>query len=246
MRRGKFVVVDGIDGVGKGVFLQGLVEAAVDDGKKMYDVHRFWLNHGYHPPLSEIVGNCDVVVTSEPTFVGVGKYIREELTAKNDRQYSPHVEAEAHALDRHILYEQLLLPLLDKGIDVFQSRSFSSSLVYQRQRALDEGRDLHMREILEIPGNAFCYAHPMDFLIVPTIADVGEAVRRSVSRKKNDQSQFENFSFQLKIKPHYESKEFRQAFERIGVSITYMDAGKTVEFSKQQAKTFYKEKLRGK
>lgn len=265
--RGKFVVIDGIDGVGKGVFLDTLVEEAKKSGKRVLDVNRFWkgfnkhphlskmLGHfgikvpkweykpDYHPNIEKIIGNYDVIVTSEETFVGIGCYIREEMTAKNHRKYSPEVTAEAYALDRHILYQQLILPAREAGIDVYQSRSFSTSIVYQRQSALDEGREFEVEKILAIPGNAFCIQHPMDYLLVPTINNVGEAIRRAQSRDKQDDCIFENLEFQLKLKANYESAEFRAVFEKIGVPVIYMDAGKTIEHSEKQAREFYQKHL---
>lgn len=244
MARGKFVVVDGIDGVGKGVFLDTFVDEAKKEGRRVFDVHEFWREHDFHPPVSELINQFDVIVTSEPTFVGIGRYIREELIAKNERHYSPEAIAEAYALDRRILYQQLLLPVLDAGIDVYQSRSFSTSLVYQRQSALDEGRDFSIREILSIPGNVFCYSHPMDYLVIPTIVNVEEALHRSQQREKDDNCMFENLAFQLKIKAHYESNVFRMVFMEVGTEVVYLDAGRTLEFSKQQAKDFFQQKLR--
>ncbi len=243
-KKGRFVVIDGIDGVGKGVFLNTLVEEAKKSGKRVFDVHDYWKEHDYHPPVNLIIGNHDVIVTSEPTYVGMGKLIRTELIAKNGRHYSPEAVAEAYALDRHILYQQLLLPVLETGIDVYQSRSFSTSIVYQRQSALDEGREFNVQEILSIPGNAFCCRRPMDYLIVPTITDVQEALKRAGEREKDDNCKFENLAFQLKIKEHYESREFRLLFTEMGVELIYMDAGKSIEFSRQQAKDFYGLKLR--
>ncbi len=249
MTRGKFVVVDGIDGVGKGVFLDEFVKCAKRDGKRVFDVEtQFWKEHDFHPDIAIMGDLYEVIVTSEPTFIGVGKLIRDEFTAKNGREYSPHVVMEAFALDRRMLYEQLVLPALEQGIDVYQSRSFSTSLVYQSQMMLDKkligSIPWAMQHILKIPGNAFCYKNLMDFLVVPTIHDVDEALRRAHSRGKQDNSVFENLEFQLKVKKHYESSEFKEVFERINVPITYLDAGKTVEFSQEQAQEFYNQHLR--
>ena len=144
MTRGKFIVVDGLDGCGKGVIIDTLVEEAKKDGKRVYDVHDFWDENDFHPDPKNIIGNYDIILTSEPTFVGVGKVVRDELIAKNGRKYSPEVVAGGYSLDRWILYQQLLLPVLEAGIDVYQSRSLSTSIVYQRQMALDLGREFGM------------------------------------------------------------------------------------------------------
>ena len=138
----------------------------------------------------------------------------------------------------------MLIPLREAGIDIYQSRSLSTSIVYQRQSALNEGRDFSIEQILTIPGNAFCHAHPFDHLIIPTIVNVQEALRRAQHREKDDNCKFENLEFQLKIKPQYESLEFRQVFEKVGTKVTYQDAGKTIEFSQQQAREFYSQHLR--
>jgi len=241
---GKFVVIDGIDGIGKGVFLSALVEEAKKQGLRIFDLHEFWKTNNFHPDPQEIIGNYELVITSEPTFIGIGKVIREELITKNNRHYSPEAVAQAYALDRMILYQQLLLPLLKAGIHVFQSRSFSTSIVYQRQSALDEGREFSSSEIMSIPGNAFCAQFPPDFLLIPTIKDVQEAVRRAETRDKDDNCEFENLDFQLKIKEHYESKEFQELFAHLGTKLVYLDAGKTLEYSQQQAQDFYQKNFK--
>jgi len=236
---GKFVVVDGIDGIGKGVFLSALVEEAKKNGLRVFDVHEFWKEHDFHPDPQELIGNYDLVITSEPTFIGIGKVIREEFISRNNRHYSTEAIAQAYALDRMTLYQQLLIPLLKAGLHVFQSRSFSTSIIYQRQSALDEGREFSISEIMSIPGNAFCSRFPPDFLLIPTIKDVQEAVRRAEARDKDDNCEFENLAFQLKIKAHYESKEFQELFANLGTELIYLDAGQTLEFSQQQAQEFY-------
>ena len=244
MERGKFIVVDGLDGCGKGVIIDTFVEEAIKEGKRVFDVHKFWNENDFHPNPKEIIGEYDIILTSEPTFVGAGRVVRDELIAKNGRKYSPETVAGGYSLDRHILYEQLLLPVLEAGIDVYQSRSFSTSIVYQQQTALDLGREFSMDEIMKLPGNAFCYEHPMDFMIVPTIEDVSEVIRRLDGRDKDDNCEFENLEFQLKLKKQYDSSEFREVFERKGVKLVSMDVGGTLEYSKEQAREFYRVFLR--
>src|SRR3989338_7558103 len=233
-KRGKLVVFDGLDGAGKGKFLEALAEEARKSGKRIFDVHQFWAEHNFHPSPYDIIGNYDVILTSEPTFVGIGKYIRNEIIAKNGRDYHPVVHAEAYALDRRILYQQLLLPVLEAGVDVYQSRSFSTSVVYQLQMALDQKLECDIDQIMAIPGNSFCASHPMDFLVVPAIDDVNEAMKRLEGRDKNDRCEFENFDFQTKLRLHYHSEPFKALFAGLGVPLIYMDANQSVEFSQQQ------------
>ncbi len=243
MKRGRFIVIDGLDGVGKGVFIRALMDAAKKDGKRIFNFHNFWRSHDHLPNVHDIIGNFDIAITAEPTFCGIGRYIRTELTAKNERSYSAEAIAHAYALDRHILYEKIILPLLEAGIDIYQSRSFSTSIVYQRQQALEQGKQFDAQQILSIPGNAFCHKHPMDFLLIPTINNVQQVMDRLRDREKQDNCEFENIDFQLKVKEHYESEEFKNIFESIGVNVVYLDAGKTVEYSQQQATNFYHKHL---
>ena len=244
MNRGKFVVVDGLDGVGKGVFIQTFAEEARKEGKRVFDVAKFWKEHNFHPPIKEIIGKYDVILTAEPTFCGAGRYIREELVAKNSRDYSPQVVAETYAVDRRMLYEVLILPMLENGIDVYQSRSFATSIVYQKQSALDQNMSFSHVDILSIPGNAFCYNNPMNFLVIPTIINVEEVMKRLEHREKQDHCKFENLSFQLKAKQHYESNWFKEIFRAKGIPLVYMNAAVSLEFSKQQAREFYEKYLR--
>ncbi len=243
-KRGKFVVIDGLDGVGKGVFLKSLMNEARKDQKRVFNFHDFWRSHDHLPNVKDLIGKFDLVITAEPTFCGVGRYIRTELTAKNNRNYSANSIAHAYALDRMILYQKVILPLLEAGIDVYQSRSFSTSLVYQRQHALNQGKVFDADEILSIPGNAFCYNHPMDYLIIPTINNVQQVMSRLEEREKQDNCEYEEVDFQVKIKEHYESEDFRKIFTDKGVKVIYMDAGKTVEYSQQQAIDFYHHHLK--
>jgi len=242
MKKGRFVVFDGLDGVGKAVFINECIEEAKKEGRKVFDIHDFWKVKSHHPSFDQLADQ-EVIIISEPTFVNIGKQIREELIAKNGRDYSPQAVAEAYALDRRILYEMVILPALDRGIDVFQSRSISTTIIYQRQSALDRGEEFSVKDILAIPGNAFCMKYLMDFLIILTIKDVEQALKRFSEREKDDNCSFENLEFQLKIKKQYESDEFRKIFEDKGVKVIYLDAGKSLEFSKEQAREFYRMNL---
>lgn len=242
-QKGRFIVVDGLDGIGKSIFLNTLKEESEQRGKKVLDIEPFWKEYNNYPALDDIIGNYHAVLTCEPTFCGVGRIIREELIQK-EKNYSVQLIAKAFAADRQKLYQKLILPLLKSGIDIYQSRSLATSLVFQRQTALNQGQTLTMEDILQIPGNAFCYRHPMDFLIIPTIDTVEEVIKRLTERKdKVDNCIFETFEFQRKLKEVYESAGFQNIFERNGTTIIYMDAGKTIEFSRQQMRNFYKEYL---
>ncbi len=245
-KRGKFIVIDGLDGVGKGVFLKTFVKCAEEENKIVFDVDNFWKKNNKNPKIEELmISKTDIIITSEPTYMGIGKYIRDELISNNSEvKYSSQTIAEAYALDRRILYENLIVPALETGIDVYQSRSLSSSIVYQRQSAIDEGQHFDVKDILSIPGNKFCYENPMDYLLIPTIKNVKELNLRLENREKRDDCIFENLEFQLKLKEQYESDDFKKIFELKGVKVIYLDAGKSLKHSECLAEEFYKNNLK--
>jgi len=243
MKRGKFVVVDGLDGVGKGVFLDVFVEEAQKDGKRVFDVDAYEIKYDCLPSPDLIIGSYEVIKTSEPNYSGRGKVIRNDFNKKGSA-CSAEFMAKEYACCRKELYQHLLIPIREAGIDLYQSRSLSTSVVFQRQQAIDEGRIFSIAEILSIPENKFCADYPMDILVVPIIDDAAKVVPRFENRDKKDDCRYENLDFQLKIKPHFESQEFKELFAVLGVKLVYLDAGVSVEYSQQQAREFYQQNLK--
>lgn len=245
MTKGIFAVIDGLDGTGKGVITDTWILEAISEGKRVFQVDNFWKKNNYHPSLKSILGKFDILITYEPTNVGPGRFLRKEMIAKNGREYSAKATAMAYALDRQILYENLLLPILEAGIDVYQSRSFSTSMIYQVEQAKKRNETLDLKEILTLPGNDFCSRQEnlMDYLIIPTISNVDEAITRTEEREKQDNCIFENRNFQSDLNSHYKSKWFREWFESRGVIVKEIDVSGEIEFTQEQAKEFYYEHL---
>lgn len=247
---GTFTVVDGLDGVGKGVILEGIVAEFEKKGARVFSLDHYWRSNRYHPDFDKkckteaylSLEDFDVLLSSEPTYTQVGLAIREEVIANNERQYSAKQTAELYAVDRLILHKRVLLPALAAGKHVLQSRSVSTSLVYQPSQNLSPGeRAISIKEILRLEGNRFCLDNGPNLLLIPTIADVEESMRRLVQREKKDDAKFENLEFQLKIKPLYESTLLRWIFEGKGTKVCYLDAGISIEETKRQAVAIYKE-----
>ncbi len=232
-KKGIFVVIDGLDGIGKGVCLDVLKQEALGSGLKVFDLNEYWETKNKIPLLEEI-GEVDLLVTSEPTYQGIGKYIREVLTCRDEKPFSTSVIAQAYSLDRAILYERLILPALKEGISVFQSRSVSTSIAYQKLTGEKEGVDLNF--ILNLPGNKLALENPPDYLIIPTIKNVEEVIKRLNNREKEDNCLFENLEFQLEVKKEYESIEFKEIFESRETTILSVDVGKTLEHSIEETK----------
>lgn len=243
---GTFTVVDGLDGVGKGVVIEGIVEDLARQGRRVFSLDQWWTNnhflpefngdnlvnrHAYHP-----LDSFDVLISSEPTYGQIGQAIREEVIRDNGREYSARFTAQLYAADRFILHKRVLLPALAAGKHVIQSRSVSTSLVYQSRQKLAEGEaPLSMEEIIAMEGNRFCLDNGPNLLIIPTITDVQAVIDRLASREKKDHAQFENLRFQLDVKPLYEGAILREIFEKYGTAVRYIDAGISIEESKRQA-----------
>jgi len=245
---GFFTIIDGLDGVGKGEVLNAIVEHLENKKYRVFDLHDYWNEHNLHPdfinpifkgkpnPYYVPMDSFDVIVSSEPTYAIVGLAIRNELIAKNNRDYSARATADGYSLDRLILYKRVILPALEAGKTIIQSRSVSSSIVYQStQSTVQEEIPLTIDEIIKLEGNNFALENAPDLFIIPTIKDVEQIMKRLDARDKKDDAVFENLDFQLKLKPLYESDQLRDIFESRGTIVKYLDAGISIEETRKQA-----------
>jgi len=241
---GLFVMIDGLDGVGKDTIMEALKHMLIDKGKSVFELKSYWSNYGFHPELKDFV-TSDVVMSSEPTSVGIGSAIRREIIANHTgRQYSARATANAYALDRLVLYKRVLLPALAVGKWITQSRGVSTSLAYQPLQAQTQQDSLPLEEVMALEGNVLALENAPDLLIIPTVADVDELARRLASRQKKDDAIFENVPFQKQLKLVYESDSFRELFEKRGTIVRYFDAGVSVEHSRSEAVRILEEFLR--
>ena len=204
MLRGKFIVIDGLDGIGKSVVLDSIVDyLRKDKGQRVLDLHEYWNEYGFHPDFNnpEFNGQAnkyyislddyDVIYSSEPTHVGIGKVIRQEVIAQNGRFYHANLTAECYSTDRLILYKRVILPALNAGKTVIQSRSVSTSIVYQPiQSDLQKEDSLSIKEVLNLQGNKLALDNAPNLLIIPTIKDVSILFERLAGRAKDDNCNF--------------------------------------------------------
>lgn len=240
---GKFAIIDGLDGIGKGVIIGALVDYERNRGKKIFDLEEYWREHKEHPEPHELKG-YDVVVSAEPTRAGTGNDIRKEMVADNQRDYSARLVANAFSINRMVLYKRIILPALAYGMTVIQSRSVVSSMTYQVVQAEEEGnKDVTLDFILGMEGNQFCLNHPPHLLIIPTIKNVQEVIERLAKREKKDHAIYENLRFQLKLKERYEDKQLREFFESKGTMVRYLDAAISIESTKEQVIKIWEEFL---
>jgi len=243
---GSQTIFDGLDGVGKGVFAKAIIEEIKKTSLKFFDIHAYWSKYGRHPTINELSA-YDVVYLSEPTFhVPSGSMIREELILKENRnKYSAEEIAQAYALDRSILYEKVILPARKKGVHILQSRSVVSSLMYQPLQArLNNEKKITFNYVKNLPGNKKALKNPPTLLVIPTINSIDDIIERLNKRSKKDNAIFENYEFQLKLKPYFESKKIRKLFEKKGTIVIYPDAGVSIDYSREQAKNIWEEYIK--
>ena len=110
MPRGKFLVLEGIDGCGKGTQLKLLVKYLESNGKKVY-------------------------VTEEPSKLGLRRQIKEALANHNIN--SGAMDALLFAADRELHCEAEIVPNLRTHDFVISDRYYHSSYAYQVVQGMD-------------------------------------------------------------------------------------------------------------
>ncbi len=250
-KRGNLTVLEGLDGIGKGLVQKTILEfegkrggkrtlptdfsGSLRDFEVLFEENK---NLSNAPPGEYILDCC------EPTYWGVGKAIRQEIIANNTRNYPSEIKIQAYSLDRLILMRKCIIPFLEHGQDVIESRNFVSTLCYQSLEALEEGSSIEdvRNRILKHPGSQIELEYAPDLLIISTINDVSELIKRLQNREKKDECEFENLNFQRKLKPFYEDSWIKELFEKHGTRVAYLDAGISEEATKEQAIEIYENK----
>jgi dTMP kinase len=207
----KFIMVDGLDGSGKGVVIDSLKEWAVKKKLNVIDLREYWKTKEGFPDII----NYDVVISAEPTFTGWGKKLREDLIRTGSKASKEEI-AEAYSKDRKDLYKNIIIPALKQNKFIFQERGIVSSLVYQSVQGIP------VDDLLALEGNRFCLDYPPDLLII-TVVNPEVVMERLENRKKKDNSMFEKLEFQKNIKSVYESSWLKQIFEKKGTKVIYLD-----------------------
>jgi dTMP kinase len=216
MKKGKFVMIDGLDGSGKGTAVNALKENAIDLGKKVLDLREYWETQEGFPNISDY----DVIVSAEPTFTHIGKKIRDVMI-KNGSIYTPEEIAIAYSEDRFELYNKIIVPAINSGKDVYQERGVITSLVYQPKMK----PSYQLEKVMNLPGNKFCLDYPPNLLLITTV-DPETAMERLGKRTKKDDAIFEKLEFQKKIQEIYREQWLRDIFESKGTKVSYIDTNK--------------------
>ena len=166
--KGKFIVIEGIDGSGKTTQINQLSK---------------WING-----TDLIPKNNQLVITREPGGTELGKAIRT-LLLNTSREINPDSVAELllYAADRAQHVNQIIRPSLNKGDWVISDRFCGSTLAYQGY-----GRNLDMKLIKDLEIIATQGIYP-DITFLLDIS-VDESIKRRSSRK-NDRIEQEGREF---------------------------------------------------
>ncbi|MBI2144999.1 hypothetical protein HYU18_01615 [Candidatus Woesearchaeota archaeon] len=230
MLKNRFVMVDGLDGSGKGAIVDALQEWAEGKGMKVLDLRSYCREKGTFPENDELL-QYDAIVSAEPTFCHIGKAIREEMIRATERTYSATSIAQAFALDREILYKRVIIPAIKAGKYIFQERGISSSLVYQPVQ-----EHIQLSELIKMNGNRTAMQFAPALLIIAVVRPE-TVVKRLGIREKKDNSIFDTLEFQRNIDSRFRSDWLSQLFAQHGSKIIYMDTDepKTMEQTQSEA-----------
>lgn len=224
-----FIIIDGIDGSGKTTVMRAWADYFVQQGKTVFDLKQYWLEHKKHPEYDEIK-NHDVIVSYEPTNVWIGTAIRQEMI-KGGNDYSAFSIAQAYALDRLILYKKLIVPALNKGKTIIQDRGVSTSLCYQPL----QGKNITMEEIAKIEGNQFALKHAPNHLIVADVLPEIAIQRLTQRTEKQDKAIFEKKEFLEKAREQFLNPDYQKYFINHGTKIHVLDCNEKIDIMKQKA-----------
>lgn len=237
-KKGALVIVDGLDGSGKGTIVYYLGIWARRHKLKVLDLRQY--GHQYHSlPDPADLEKYDVILSAEPTYSLIGRAIREELIKDNKRDYSAHATAQAFALDRYILYQRIIIPALKRGMIIFQERGVTTSIAYQPLQA----EPIYLPEILSYEGNKLALKYRPDLLIITKLPAQLVINRLNNRLAKRDDAIFENLPFLKKAARYFNSAWFRKIFEKEGSQVVYVDASKDIEHGVNQALKYWKEFL---
>ena len=236
MSKAKFLMVDGLDGSGKGTIIEAVKKFCEDSKLTILNLKEYCLEHISYPTTEEIAKH-DVILSHEPSYSFIGRAIREELIDKA-KDYSALSMTHAFALDREILYKKVIIPAIRLDKIIIQERGIITSVVYQPVQ-----ERIQLNEIIHLPGNKLALQHAPNLLVITKVTPE-VAVNRNMG--KNEVSTvFENLFFQRKIEERYNSEWLKSLFERFGTDVRYIDTNppKGIEEIQKEAIELWKNLL---
>lgn len=222
-----FIMLDGIDGSGKSTILEVWKNYLTAQGNAVFDLKHYWQTQKKYPPYQEL-RSYDFIFSCEPTYAPVGELIRKELV-RDGADYPLLAIAEAYSLDRLILYQQIIIPLLEEDKCVIQDRGVSSSLAYQTVSG-----EFTLEEIADLPGNKLALQHRPDFLVLARVKPETAMQRLAARTTKKDNVIFEKLEFQTKLAEIFESPNFQNMFLKRGAKIFNLPAEEKIDIMEKE------------
>jgi len=234
----KFVIIEGIDGAGKGVVSDALMDFLSSEGFRILDLRKE--NADLTRKDSGFFKKYDVILTCEPTYFSAGLELREKML-KNLPKYTARQVAEKFAEDRDALYSKVLLPALENGLIIVQDRSVVSSFVYQVNQAAGSKENLSLEDVEKM--NKVALSNPPGLLIVQNVDPQAAYSRLHKRTEKQDNTDFEKIEALKKNAEGYSSKKWREVLEKKEVEIKDLDCNAEIEDVKRNSIKILREYL---
>jgi len=216
----KFIIIEGIDGCGKGTVLNAIIDFLGKSKVKFLDLRE---------KEADLTGNLpkgiQAIITCEPTHHGAGKELKEKIL-KNLSSYTAKQVAEKFAEDRNELYKKVIIPASEKGLLVIQDRSFISSFVYQLNQARANNEKFSEKD-LEVM-NKKALDNPPGLVIVQKVKPDIAFERLSGRKDKQDGTDFEKINFLRQNSAGYSAKWWRDLLESKGTEIIELDCNEEI------------------
>lgn len=206
-RKAKFIMVEGIDGTGKGYIVDTIVNLLMKKGLTVYDLRKKEGELSYLPLFEELC-EFEVFVYKEPPDFGIGKDLRLEILRRGKEEYNARTHAYAFSVSREVLYKRLVIPALKNLKLVVAERGFISSIVYQPlfSQFLKDDEILSPDFVLSLEGNKIAIQNPPNLVLVAD-CDVNTALDRITERDRDNKSLFETREMLEKSREIYLGKQ---------------------------------------
>ena len=224
-----FLMIDGIDGCGKSTIHSAWAGYLAGQGKSVFNIKSYCKTHGKLPTLEEVMV-ADVIVTAEPSIVGIGAVIREELI-RTQAPYAGRSVAEAFSLDRLVLYTRLIIPLLEAKKLIIQDRGVSTSLCFQPI----QDSTLTRETVSALEGNALALKYRPDVLIIADVPVEAAVARMGARIAKQDDAKFEQASFMQQARDIYLSSDFQSLFTSRGSLVDVLNTDEPLAIMNEKA-----------
>lgn len=200
-RRGKFVVLDGMDGSGKGAQIKLLAQRIFDKNKARH-----------------------VFLTREPFISKHYDEIREILRQSQNPRENAEKLTELFVADRKA-HAKIIAGLLDAGIDVVSDRYKYSTLAYQQTQGIVLDRLIKMHEGILIPDLAILLDVPADTALQRIALDSGRSHKEVFEKKDFQEALRQNFLALPKQLPDEKivvvdgNRQIEKVFETIWIEV---------------------------